>query len=146
MTIVRPGGGPRGPGGAGQGEGWGPGVMMGPGMMGSGAMWDGGMCSPRAAGLAEWRMARIEERVRLTDEPRPKLNELRDASAKAANIITAACPSEIPQSPVGRLEIMEKRLNALLEVIKIVRPAFEGFYNSLTSEQKERLNSVGPRG
>jgi hypothetical protein len=121
-------------------------MMMGPGMMGSGAMWGGGMCSPRAAGLAEWRIARIEQRVRLTDEQRPKLNELRDASAKAANIITAACPTEIPQSPPARLEVMEKRLSTMLEAIKIVRPAFESFYSSLTSEQKEQLDAAGPRG
>ena len=45
---------------SGRGFGWGPGMMMGPGMMD----WDGersaGMCNPRVAGLAEWRMERIE--------------------------------------------------------------------------------------
>jgi hypothetical protein len=104
------------------------------------------MCSPRAAGLAEWRIARIEQRVQPTDEQRPKLNELREASAKAAKIMTAACPTEIPQSPVARLELMEKRLNTMLEAVKVVRPAFEAFYKSLTSEQQARLNVAGPRG
>jgi hypothetical protein len=132
-----------GPGG-GMG-GWGPGMMMGPGMMGPGSMWGGGMCSPRAAGLAEWRMARIEERVKLTDEQRPKLNALREASAKAAKVITAACPPKIPQSPVERLELMEKRLNAMLEAVKVVRPAFDEFYKALTSDQQARLSVAGPR-
>lgn len=143
-AAAQPGpGGPRGPGRG--GEGWGPGMMMGPGMMGPGSMWGGGMCSPRAAGLAEWRMSRIEERIRLTNEQRPKLNALREASAKAADIISAACPSEVPRSPVARMELMEKRLNAMVEAVKTVRPAFEEFYNSLTSEQKERFSSAGPR-
>lgn len=125
--------------------GWGPGMMMGPGMMGPGGMWGGGMCSPRAAGLAEWRIARIERAVRPTDAQRPKLDELRTASAKAAEIIAAACPREFPSSPVARLELAEKRLNAMLEAIKIVRPKFEDFYASLTSEQQAELNLSGPR-
>ena len=125
---------------------WGSGMMMGPGMMGPGGMWDRGMCSPRGAGLAEWRLTRIEERVRPTAEQRTKLTAVREASEKAANIITAACPSEIPQSPVTRLELMEKRLNAMLEAIKLVRPAFNAFYDSLTGEQQARLATIGPRG
>jgi hypothetical protein len=39
------------------------------------------MCNPRSAGLAEWRIARIERAVRPTDAQRPKLEELRTASA-----------------------------------------------------------------
>jgi Spy/CpxP family protein refolding chaperone len=127
------------------GFGWGPGMMMGPGMMSPGGMWGGEMCNPRSAGLAEWRIARIERAVRPTDAQRPKLEELRTASAKAAEVITASCPRELPASPVARLEVAEKRLNAMLEAVKIVRPKFDEFYASLTSEQQARLNSAGPR-
>jgi hypothetical protein len=119
--------------------------MMGPGMMQPGGMWGGDTCNPRSAGLAEWRIARIERAVRPTDAQRPKLEELRTASAKAAEAVTAACPRELPASPVARLELAEKRLNAMLEAVKIVRPKFEDFYASLTSEQQARLNSAGPR-
>ena len=120
-------------------------MMMGPGMMGSEGMWGGGMCSPRAAWLAQWRIERIERAVSPTDAQRPKLDELRTASTKAAEIIAAACPPEIPPSPLARLELMEKRLTAMLEAVKIVRPKFDDFYASLTSEQQARLNSAGPR-
>jgi LTXXQ motif family protein len=132
------------PGWGGGMGGMGPG-MMGPGMMGPGAMWGAGMCNPRAAGLAEWRTDRIEQLVRPTDAQRPKLDELRKASAKAAEIISAACPSDIPQSPVARLELMEKRMGAMLEAVKVVRPAFAEFYNSLDSNQQSRLSAAGPR-
>lgn len=127
------------------GPSWGQGMMMGPGMMGAGMMWGAGMCNPRAAGLAEWRMEQIEQRVEPNDEQRAKLKELRDVSANAAKVVTAACPNEIPSSPITRLELMEKRLNAMVEAIKIVRPAFENFYNSLTKEQQAELERVGPR-
>jgi len=129
-------GGMRGTGPGGMGPG-----LMGPGMMGGGGMW----CNPRAAGLAEWRAERIDQLVRPTDAQRPKLDELRKASARAAEIIAAACPTDIPQSPVARLELMEKRMNAMLEALKVVRPAFSEFYNSLDANQQSRLNAAGPR-
>ncbi len=136
-------------GGMGGMRGMGPGGMgpglMGPGMMGGGGMWGGGMCNPRAAGLAEWRAERIDRLVRPTDAQRPKLDELRKASARAAEIISAACPTDVPQSPVARLELMEKRMNAMLEALKVVRPAFAEFYNSLDADQQSRLNTAGPR-
>ena len=118
--------------------------MMGPGMMGRGMM-GAGLCDPRAAGLAEWRIGAMERAVRPTDAQRASLDALKTASAKAVETISNACPRELPQSPVARLDVMEKRLTAMLDALKIVRPAFEGFYNSLTDEQKTRVNAIGPR-
>jgi len=138
--------------GAARGYGWGPGVMMGPGMMGRGGM--GGiaaMCDPRAAGLAEWRMERMERMERIerlispNEAQRAALNELRTASAKAAETVAAACPREFPVSASTRLDVMEKRLDAMLLAIKTVRPAFDAFYVTLTDEQKARINTGGPR-
>jgi hypothetical protein len=42
---------------------------------------------------------------------------------------------------------MEQWLNAILEAIKIVQPALESFYGSLTGEQRARFNQLGaPQG
>jgi hypothetical protein len=139
-----PGYGPGGP----RGSGWGPGMMMGPGRMGwggRGGMGFAGMCDPRAAGLAEWRMERIERLVSPTEAQRVALNELQAASTKAAETVAAACPREFPASATARLELMEKRLDAMLLAIKTVRPAFDAFYATLTDEQKARINTGGPR-
>ena len=125
-------------------RGWGPGMMMGPGMMGPGLMGPG-MCDPRAAGLAEWRIERIERAVKPTDAQRPAFDALKAASTKAAETIAAACPREFPETATARLETMEKRLDAMLAAVKTVRPAFEAFYATLTDEQKAALNRVGPR-
>jgi hypothetical protein len=143
-----PGAGP-GPRGIGPGGGWGPGMMMGPGMMSGQGMWGrggfGGMCSPRAAGLAEWRIDRIQRRVKLTDAQRPALDELRSASQKAAETIAAACPQDFPSTSSDRLSLMEKRMEAMLQAIKTVRPAFDKFYATLTPEQKASFDGAGPR-
>src|SRR5215467_10694049 len=92
--------------------GWGPGMMMGPGMMGPGMM--GPECVIRGR-LAEWRIAAIEHAVRPTDAQRPALDELKAASTKAAEMIAAACPNDFPTTTVGRLEVMEKRLEEMLQ-------------------------------
>jgi hypothetical protein len=134
-TPVAAQGGPRGGG---------PGMMMGPGMMGPGKMGPG-MCDPRAAGLAEWRIDAIERAVKPTDAQRNALNDLKAASAKAAETIAAACPREFPEAPTARLELMEKRLDTMLQAVRTVRPAFDAFYATLTSEQKTALNRAGPR-
>jgi hypothetical protein len=130
----------------GTGNGWGPGAMMGPGMMGWGGRRSMGMlCNPRAAGLAEWRMERIERLVQPTEAQRAALNDLRTASTKAAEQIAAACPRDLPASAPARLELMEKRMESMLAALKTVRPAFVAFYGTLTDEQKARLDQAGPR-
>lgn len=124
---------------------FGPGMMMmGPGMM-EWPMMGRAICDPRSAGLAEWRSERVEQRVRPIDAQRPAFEELKAASKKAADTIAAACPKDLAQSPVSRLEVMEKRLDAMLQAVKIVRPAFEKFYSSLNKEQQERFEAIGPR-
>jgi len=141
------GGGPGAGPGYGPRGGWGPGMMMGPGMMG----WGGGtggmgaICDPRGAGLAEWRMERIERLITPNEAQRAALNDLRAASTKAAEIVAAACPREFPESATARLELMEKRLDAMQQAIKVVRPAFDAFYATLNDEQKARINTGGPR-
>ena len=55
----------------------------------------------------------------------------------------AACPDETPITPPGRLEAMEKRLQAMSDAAKTVKPALESFYASLTAEQKARFNRIG---
>ncbi|WP_349253787.1 Spy/CpxP family protein refolding chaperone [Bradyrhizobium sp. CB82] len=39
---------------------------------------------------------------------------------------------------------MTNRVSATLEAVKIVRPALEKFYGSLSDEQQARFNALGP--
>lgn len=124
-------------------DGWGPGMMMGPGMMGGGNM--GFMCNPRSAGLAEWRMQRMESVIQPNDAQKAALAELQAASTKAAEAITASCAAAVPTSSSERLAVMEKRLDAMLTAIKTVRPAFDKLYGQLNDDQRKRLDAAGPR-
>lgn len=118
---------------------YGPGMMMGPGMMGRGSF--GHMCSPAAAGFAEWRIARLEQLIKPTDAQKARFEELKAASTKAAEIMRSACPTEFPKTVVGRMDMMEKRADAMAQAIKTVRPVMEAFYSSLTDKQKAQLDA-----
>lgn len=128
--------------------GWGPGMMMGPGaMMGPGMMaWRGpGLCQQNASQMATWRIDRIEQIVKPTDQQKPALDNLKTALKSAADAASAGCPTEFPATMPKRLELMEKRMDAMLQSIKAIRPAFDAFYDVLNADQKARLDSAGPR-
>jgi len=67
---------------------------------------------------------------------------LQDASVKAAERLKTECPAYQMLTPTGRVEAMEKRLDATLGTVKTVGPALGKFYNSLSDEQKARFNSL----
>ena len=54
----------------------------------------------------------------------------------------AACPDQVPVTPVGRLQAMEKRLSAMVQAANEMLPALDDFYASLTTEQKARFNTL----
>ena len=120
--------------------------MMGPGMMMMGMGQHRDMCGPRAAGLAEWRIDRIERAVKPSADQKTKLDELRAASKKAAESMAQACPATWPATTMERLGLMEKRLEVMHAAVKTVRPAFEAFYGSLDANQKAALDGAAPRG
>jgi hypothetical protein len=70
---------------------------------------------------------------------------LKAVSAKAAEIITKDCPTTLPGRATERLALAEQRLDAMQQAIKIVRPAFQAFYDSLDDKQKATLDASGPR-
>ena len=122
----------------------GPGMMMGPGFMDRGGFER--RCSPAAAGFFGWRIDRIEQIIKPTEAQRAKFDDLKAASDKASEALRLACPTEVPTSAVGRMEFMERRMEAMLQSVKTVRPAFEAFYATLSDEQKARLDSPSDRG
>jgi hypothetical protein len=102
------------------------------------------LCSGQTAGLTDWPIERITQTVVLDDAQRGTLDQVRNATAKALDILKAACPTELPSTPTGRIAAMGQRLTAMLQAVRIVRPAIETFYQSLNDEQKARFNALGP--
>jgi hypothetical protein len=86
---------------------------------------------------------RIAQALNPNEAQRRALDALKAATTKAADFLHANCPTEQTLTPPGRVAAMERRLNTMLEAIKIVEPALDSFYGSLTDEQKARFNQLG---
>ena len=100
-------------------------------------------CKQPKPGLANLPIEKIEDVVKPTDAQEGDLDALQDATEKAVGILQAACPDEMPLTPTGRLDATEKRLQAMVEAANTVKPALDGFYGSLSNEQKARFNRIG---
>ena len=80
--------------------------------------------------------------MRPTEAQRAAFDQLAQATQQAVAALQAACPNVVPLTPIGRLEVMEKRLEAMSKAAQTVRPALEDFYASLSSEHKARFNTM----
>ena len=99
-------------------------------------------CDEKSPGVTDLPIDRIGQAVQPTLAQRAALDELKDASVKAAEGLKVSCPAYQMLTPTGRAEAMEKRLDATLGAVKTVQPALAKFYNSLSDEQKARFNSL----
>jgi hypothetical protein len=100
------------------------------------------LCEQRTPGVTDLPIDRIAQAVRPTSAQQASLDELKDASLKAAEGLKANCPSYQALTPTGRVEAMEKRLDAMLAAVKTVQPALTKFYDGLSDEQKARFNTL----
>jgi hypothetical protein len=127
-----------------------PGARRMPGPPGQAGMMRGmpgrlGLCGPRGEGMAERMLTRLERVTRPTEAQRASFEKLKEAAGKASEIARAGCPAEPSLTPTGRLANAEKRLEAMLQAVRTLRPPFEEFFGSLTDEQKARLYAATSR-
>ncbi len=109
----------------------------------------GGMaqvCSGQTSGLTDWPIERITQQVMPTDAQRSLLDQLKDATAKAVDLLKSNCPTDVPSTPTGRLDAMRQRIEPMLQAVRMVRPALDKFYDSLSDEQKERFIALDSEG
>src|SRR5206468_968745 len=92
--------------------------------------------------LTQLPIERIEAVVHPAGKQKQALDRLSGATSEAVKGLQAACPDDLPLTPVGRLEAMEKRLEAMLQAARHVQPALDEFYATLSSEQKARFNTL----
>ena len=104
------------------------------------------LCRQPGNGITAWPIAEIDSKVGLNAEQKKLLGDVQSAGQRAAEVFKQTCPSEnaYPLTPPGRLASMTGRLDATLQAVETVRPPLEAFYSSLSDEQKERFNEIGP--
>jgi hypothetical protein len=102
-------------------------------------------CNAVPPAALQWPSAEIEARLHPTDTQRASLAALQDASAKAAEMLKGSCPADDAATPPARLAAAGKRLDTMLQAVKLVRAALEDFYATLSDEQKGQFEMIGPR-
>jgi len=101
------------------------------------------LCGSQAEGFTKLPAQRIEELVKPTGPQQAALDQLKEASAKAADDLQGSCPTHIGETPTARLDAMNNRLDAMVQAVKTLRPTLGTFYASLSDEQKAQFNSMG---
>jgi hypothetical protein len=93
----------------------------------------------------QWPAEEIEARLHPTEAQRTGLAALQKASAKAADVLATSCRIDEAATPPARLAAVAKRLEIMLEQVKLVRTALDDFYVMLSDEQKAQFEAIGPR-
>src|SRR5262245_41408888 len=99
-------------------------------------------CREQAPAVTDLPFDRIAQATQPTSAQRFALDELKVISANAAQSLKANCPIYAAVTPTGRIEAMEKRLEATHGAALAVQPALTKFYDGLSDEQKARFNSL----
>jgi hypothetical protein len=100
------------------------------------------ICSGQTEGLPDFPIQRIAQQIKPDQGQQALLDDLKAATAQALDILRAACPSDLPGTPTGRLAAMRSRVEAMLQAVRVIEPALQKFYRSLSDEQKEHLNAL----
>jgi hypothetical protein len=99
-------------------------------------------CEEDSLDVAGIPVDEIQELAHPTDEQRAALDELGNASVQAAQIVKAACPTDVSPTAIGRIDAVQQRVQAMLKAVQVEQPALAKFYNMLTDEQKARLDAL----
>jgi hypothetical protein len=100
------------------------------------------MCGDDSRDIAGLPIDQIQQSLQLNDAHRAALDDLANASVKAAQEIKAACPTQISLTAPARLAAMQARIEAMISAVETVQPPLQKFYDLLNDEQRARLNAL----
>ncbi|HWN76971.1 MAG TPA: Spy/CpxP family protein refolding chaperone, partial [Bradyrhizobium sp.] len=63
----------------------------------------------------------------------------------AADMLKTSCQADDALTPPARLAAVGKRLDTMLQAVKLVRSVLDDFYATLSDEQKAQFKAIGPR-
>lgn len=103
------------------------------------------MCGEDSRDIAGLPIDAIQKALQPDDAQRAALDDLANASAKAAQNIKAACPADIGLTAPRRLAVMQQRIEAMIAAVQVVQPPLAKFYGLLSDEQKARFTALAVR-
>jgi hypothetical protein len=100
------------------------------------------MCGSDSRDIAGFPIERFRDAIQPNSEQSAALDDLANASGKAAETIRKSCPGDVALTAPSRLATMEQRVEAMRSAVIIVQPALDKFYGLLTDEQKARIAAL----
>ena len=100
------------------------------------------MCGDDSRDVAGLPIDQIQQAIQPNEAQRAALDDLANASIKAAQTIRSACPTQVASTAPGRLAAMQQRIEAMISGVALMRPPLEKFYGLLDDEQKARFNAL----
>jgi hypothetical protein len=86
----------------------------------------------------------IERETEPSVAQKPLLEKLATALGQANGYLIKSCPKDIPLRAVGRLQLMEGQIDAMIMALEIIRPPLQKFEQSLDDKQRARWDGAGP--
>ena len=99
------------------------------------------LCGDDSRDIAGLPIDQIQRALQPNDAQRGALDDLANASVKAAQEIRAACPAQISLTAPARLAVMQARIEAMIAAVETVQPPLQKFYDLLNDEQRAQLNA-----
>jgi hypothetical protein len=100
------------------------------------------LCGEDSRNIAGLPIDQIQQVIQPDEAQRAALDDLANASVKAAQDIKAACPTQISLTAPGRLAAMQQRIEAMIAAVETVQSPLQKFYDLLNDEQRARLNAL----
>ena len=103
-------------------------------------------CDEQAAVLRKPLPENIVQAVRLSDDQRAALEQVRASADSAAKTLDDNCPKRIPAELGARLDTLDHALSLVADSLSGLRPSVLKFYALLDDEQKGRLVAMRVSG
>ncbi|MBO0716587.1 MAG: Spy/CpxP family protein refolding chaperone [Rhizobiales bacterium] len=86
-------------------------------------------------------VGRLRAEIGPSAEQTERLQRLGGAIGAAADYLAKSCPTEIPQRPTARLQLMDAQLEVLTMAVDIIHQPLQEFEQSLTDEQRAKFDA-----
>ena len=100
------------------------------------------MCGTDGSDIAGFPIERFRDAIQPNNEQSAALDDLANASRKAAETVRNSCPGDVALTAPSRLDTMEQRVEAMRSAVSIVQPALDKFYGLLSDEQKAKITAL----
>jgi hypothetical protein len=100
------------------------------------------MCGSDSRDIAGFPIEQFQAAIQPNSEQSAALDDLANASQKAAETIRTSCPRDVALTAPSRLAQMQQRVEAMRNAVNILKPALDKFYGLLNDDQKAKVTAL----